>query len=232
MRRAIRDNGLSIFFLVLFLSAVVGQAIAGHAEYNQDQIAHAKLLGEQPDTLSLGRYLLSSDFGNALMENWQSEYLQFALYVMATIWLMQRGSTESKTEDELGAESDEDQRIGEHAQPDSPEWAKLGGLRLWVFSNSLVLAMGLIFLLSWFAQSVTGHNVYNQDQVDHQQGGDQVSWLGYLGTANFWQATLQNWQSEFLAVGSMAILSVYLRQRGSTQSKPVGAPHAETASEG
>jgi hypothetical protein len=232
MKIWVRDNSLSLFFLVIFIAATAGQAIAGHLEFNEQEVAHARLLDEPAETISLGRYVLSSDFGNALLENWQSEYLQFVLFVLATVWLMQRGSTESKTEDELGAETDEQQRIGKHAQPDSPKWAKVGGIRLWLLSNSLVLVMGTIFLLSWFGQSVTGWSEYNAEQFDHDQAGERVSWLGYLGKPHFWEATLQNWQSEFLAVGSMAILSVYLRQRGSTQSKPVGAPHHETASEG
>ena len=115
-------------------------------------------------------------------------------------------------------------------RPDSPEWAKAGGWRTTLFSHSLLMVMTAIFFASWFAQSVTGWNVYNDDQVEHM--GEKVSWLDYVGSADFWEATLQNWQSEFLAVGSIVIFSVYLRQRGSAQSKPVGAPHEETATEG
>jgi hypothetical protein len=96
----------------------------------------------------------------------------------------------------------------------------------WLYSNSLVLVMGAVFLGSWFAQAATGWTEFNAQQVEHHQ--DKLSWLQYVGSADFWQATLQNWQSEFLAVGSMAIFSVYLRQRGSPESKPVGAPHEAT----
>ena len=219
-----------MFFLVLFLVVLVGQAIAGHAAYNDEEVAHAKLLGEQPETLSLWRYVTSSSFGQAVMENWQSEYLQFVVFVMASVWLVQKGSTESKKVDQAGAESDEEQRIGAHAQDDSPKWAKARGLRLWLFSNSLLLVMGFIWLASWFGQSVTGWSVYNAEQIEHKE--TTVNWLGYVTSADFWEATLQNWQSEFLAVGSMVIFSVYLRQRGSSQSKPVGAPHHATAEEG
>ena len=105
-----------------------------------------------------------------------------------------------------------------------------GGVRRWVYSNSLLLVMGAIFLGSWFAQSVTGWSAYNADQLEHE--ASTVGWLGYVGTAGFWEATLENWQSEFLAVGSMAVLSIYLRQRGSPESKPVGAPHDATGVEG
>jgi hypothetical protein len=228
--RFVRDNGLSIFFLALFLVVLVFQAIAGHAVYNEEETAHARLLHETPETLSFWRYVTSSSFGQAVMENWQSEYLQFVVFVMASVWLVQKGSTESKKVDQRGRESDEEQRIGPHAEADSPKWAKANGLRLWLLSNSLLLAMGFIWLASWFGQSVTGWSEYNAEQIQHQSA--PVSWTGYVTSADFWEATLQNWQSEFLAVGSMIIFSVYLRQRGSSQSKPVGAPHHATAEEG
>jgi hypothetical protein len=164
------------------------------------------------------------------MENWQSEYLQFTLFILLTVWLLQRGSPESKELDKAGRESDEEQKVGEHADPRSPRWAKIGGLRRALYENSLVLVMGLFWLGTWLAQSITGVAQYNADQLDHHQ--DPVSWSQYLGTGAFWDNTLQNWQSEFLAVGSMAILAVYLRQRGSPESKPVGAPHDATGVEG
>jgi len=104
------------------------------------------------------------------------------------------------------------------------------GLRLWIYSNSLVLVMAAIWLSSWFAQSVTGNNNYNGEQ--HAHGEPALGYWQFLGTAHFWEATLQNWQSEFLAVGSMAVLAIYLRQRGSPESKPVGAAHSATGTEG
>ena len=210
---------------------LVFQAIAGHALYNDEEIAHARLLHQQPETLSFWRYVTSSSFGQAVMENWQSEYLQFVVFVMASVWLVQKGSTESKKVDQAGPESDEEQRIGPHAEPDSPKWAKAKGLRLWLLSNSLLLVMGFIWLASWFGQSVTGWSVYNAEQIQHKET-DRVTGSATSARADFWEATLQNWQSEFLAVGSMIIFSVYLRQRGSSQSKPVGAPHTATAEEG
>jgi hypothetical protein len=229
LRTALRDNGLSLFFLLIFAAALVAQAIAGHAAYNDDEVMHAQLLHQSPETLSFWRYVTSSSFGNAVMENWQSEYLQFTIYVLATIWLVQRGSTESKAIGQAGLESDADQQVGEHIRPRSPKWAKAGGWRRRIYSNSLLIVMTLIFSASWFGQSVTGWSEYNATQIEHERPG--VSWASYVGSADFWEATLQNWQSEFLAVGTMVIFSVYLRQRGSSQSKPVGAPHAETAVE-
>jgi hypothetical protein len=224
MRRFLRDNGLSIVFLLLFLAALTGQAVAGHADFNEDQVRH----GDPEITLS--RYLVSSEFGNAVMENWQSEYLQFTLMILLTVWLLQRGSPESKELGKSGRESDQRQKAGAYAQRNSPAWVKVQGIRRTLYENSLVLVMGTIWLGTWFAQSVTGMTLYNSERLDHQLSG--VGWFHYLGTADFWERTLQNWQSEFLAVGSMAILAVYLRQRGSPESKPVGAPHSATGVEG
>jgi hypothetical protein len=224
MRRFLRDNSMSIVFLALFLAALVGQAIAGHADFNDNAVSHGD------PTISLGRYLLSSDFGSAVMENWQSEYLQFTLFILLTVWLLQRGSPESKELGKAGRESDQSQKVGPHAKRNSPRWAKVAGIRRTVYENSLVLVMGTIWIGTWLAQSVTGTAQYNAEQLGHQQ--TPVSWSHYITTPSFWENTLQNWQSEFLAVGSMAIFAVYLRQRGSPESKPVGAPHESTGVEG
>jgi hypothetical protein len=224
MRVWLRDQSLSIFFLVLFLLSVLGQSVAGQRAFNHDQLQHGS------ETVSYGRYILSSDFGQALLENWQSEYLQFMLFIMATIWLVQRGSNESKPIGDIGTESDEKQKIGSHAQSNSPLWAKVGGWRTAIYSNSLLIVMSLIFFASWFGQSVTGWTEYNDEQREH--GDSPVSWASYLIRPHFWENTLQNWQSEFLAVGTMAVYTVYLRQRGSPESKPVGAPHDQTGTSG
>jgi hypothetical protein len=224
VRAWLRDNSLSLFFFVIFLAAVIGQAIAGHSAYTNDQLAHGEA------TASLWQYVTSSAFGQAVMENWQSEYLQFMLFMLATVWLLQRGSPESKEPGEEGVESERKQRIGGWADDDSPALAKAGGPRAAVYSNSLLIVMAIIFIGSWFAQSVTGWTDFNQQQATH--GEPALSWLSYLGSAEFWEATLQNWQSEFLAVGSFAAFTIYLRQRGSPESKPVGAPHDATGVEG
>ena len=225
MPRFVRDNSLALFFAAIFLAALAGQAVAGHRLYNEEALQHGG------GTLSFGRYLTSSSFGQAVMENWQSEYLQFTLYLLLTVWLVQRGSPESKEVDRAGRESEEDQLVGEHSRPSSPRWARLGGLRTKIYSNSLLILMAAIFLGSWFAHSVTGWSDYNSDQINHD--GEKVSWWSFVGSSTFWEQTLQNWQSEFLAVGSMAIFAVYLRQRGSPESKPVGAPSDDaTGTEG
>jgi hypothetical protein len=224
VRAFVKHNSLSLAFLGLFLAALVLQAVAGQADFNEDQDRHGD------PRISFARYVTSSEFGTAVMENWQSEYLQFTLFIVLTVWLLQRGSPESKELDKAGRESDKDQKVGEHADPDSPRWAKVAGIRRTVYENSLLLTMGAIWLGTWFAQSITGVTEYNTERLDHQQ--DAVSWAGYLTRPDFWEKTLQNWQSEFLAVGSMAVLAVYLRQRGSPESKPVGAPHDTTGVEG
>ena len=220
MRRFLKDNGLSIAFLALFLGALAFQSIAGWDAYNAEQIEHRE------DTVTWGRYVTSSTFAVAVLENWQSEYLQFTLFILLTVWLIQRGSPESKEPGKEGTESDREQQIGKHADADSPLWARVGGLRTRLYSNSLLLLMATIWVLSWLGQSIAGVVEFNQQQEEHGDGA--VSWAEYLTRADFWERTLQNWQSEFLAVGSMAILSVYLRQRGSGESKPVGAPHDAT----
>jgi hypothetical protein len=219
--RVLRDNGLSIAFGVLFLATLAAQAVSGHDEFNHAAILH------QDSPISLGRYVTSAVFWADVMENWQSEYLQFSLYIFATIYLLQKGSSESKKPDRVGRETDEQQKLGAHTPADAPAWARAGGLRTTIFSNSLLLAMTGIWLASWLAQSIAGRINYNAEQLDHQ--ASPVSWASYVTTSDFWNRTLQNWQSEFLAVGSMVILSVFLRQRGSPESKPVGEPHSTTA---
>ena len=223
MRKFVKENSLSLIFLALFVAALGLQAIAGHADFNEDQVRHGN------PTMSLGRYVVSSEFGTAVLENWQSEYLQFTLFILLTVWLVQRGSPESKELYKAGRESDQAQGVGRHARESSPRWARANGLRRTIYENSLLVVMATIWLASWLAQSLTGVNQYNAERLDHHEL--PVSWLTYLGKPDFWEKTLQNWQSEFLAVGSMAILAVYLRQRGSPESKPVGAQHEATGTE-
>jgi hypothetical protein len=220
MRPWLKDQGLTLFFLAIFALSLVGQSFAGLHEFNAEQAAH----GGEP--YSYWRFLVSSEFGGDVMENWQSEFLQFSLIILATVWLVQRGSTESKKVEDAGAMSDKDERVGEHAPKKAPRWAKVKDWRLRLYENSLGLAMLTIFFGTWFAQSLTNWTAYNHEQTEH--GEPAVTWVSFLGRADFWNRTLQNWQSEFLAVATMAAFSIYLRQRGSPESKPVGAPHDET----
>lgn len=224
MRRTLHDNGIGLMFGALFLLMLVGQAFSGQAQYNDQQIT----AGAEP--VSFLQYVTSSTFAVDIVENWQSEYLQFFLYIFVTVWLVQRGSPESKAVDEAGTETDEEQEVGEHARADSPTWARYTDWRGALFSRSLGLVMGTIFVLSWLAQSVAGWAAYNSEQLGNRE--DPITWLAYIAGADFWNRTLQNWQSEMLAVGSMAVLGIYLRQRGSPESKPVGSAHADTGESG
>jgi hypothetical protein len=224
VRRFLFLNGLSLAFAALFLASLVGQAFAGTADLNDQR------LSEGLEPISLLRFVTSSSFAVDVMENWQSEYLQFFLYIFATVWLIQLGSAESKEPQKVGRESDEEQKVGRHARKDSPPWARVGGWRTTLFSRSLGFVMLALFLLTWAASSVAGWSAFNNEQLMGLE--DPVTWIDYLGMADFWNRTLQNWQSEMLAVGSMAIFSVYLRQRGSPESKPVGAAHRDTGQTG
>ena len=225
MRRlaGLRNYGLSIVFGLLLLAALTGQAFTGMAGFN------GRALDTGLPEVSIGAYLTSSEFAVDVAENWQSEYLQFFLYILLTVWLLQRGSPESKALDRAGRESDKDQLVGEYATADSPAWARASGWRRALFSSSLGLVMGFFFLLSWTAQFIAGRSAYNAGQLVDLQA--PVSWSDYLVAPDFWNRTLQNWQSELLAVGSMVVFSVYLRERGSPESKRVGSPHSETAVE-
>ena len=224
MRRFVRENSLSLFFFGIFALSLVGMSFAGRNAYNAVQAEH----GGAP--VSWWSYVTSTDFGGSVMENWQSEFLQFSLFILATIWLVQKGSNESKVLEDAGLESRAQQQIGRSALTNSPRWAKLDDWRTRIYENSLLLAMTAVFFATWFAQSLNNWREFNDEARQH--GGNVVGWTGYLGNADFWERTLENWQSEFLAVGTMVVFTIYLRQRGSPESKPVGAPHDETASSG
>jgi hypothetical protein len=224
VKQWLKENSLGLVFGLLFLLVLVGQSVAGLADFNERQLTS----GLEP--ISYLRYITSASFGVDVAENWQSEYLQFFLYIMLTVWLVQRGSPESKPLDKAGRESDEDQMLGEHAPADSPAWARATGWRRALFSRSLGLTMGLVFIGSWAAQFVAGRSAYNAEQLMELQA--PLSSSEYLLAPDFWNRSLQNWQSEFLAVGSMVVLSIFLRERGSPESKPVGAPHSSTGIEG
>ena len=225
MRRFAFENGLGLFFGAIFVATLIGQSFAGQRAYNADQLAH------EGQVVSWLDYVLSPDFGGAVLENWQSEFLQFTLFILATVWLVQKGSNESKRLEDVGLESDREQKVGRYAPDDAPGPAKRtkARQRFW-YENSLVLAMAVIFLLSWGGQSLNNWRAENDERREH--GEQTVGWLDYVSGADFWERSLQNWQSEFLAVGTMAVFTIYLRQRGSPESKPVGSPHDETAASG
>ena len=220
MRRELRENGLSIIFGLLFLATLVGQAVVGLADRNG--AARVDGLAE----VDLWRYVTSSSFAVDVAENWQSEYLQFTLFILLTVWLVQRGSSESKPPEEAGRSTDQEERVGAFAPPQAPGPVRRGGTAQALYSVSLVVVMAVIFVLSWAAQAVTGRVAFNEERFRDLL--DPLSLTEYLVHPDFWVRTLQNWQSELLAVGSMTIFAVFLRQRGSPESKKVGTPHHET----
>jgi hypothetical protein len=224
MKRFLRDNGLSVFFLGLFVATVAAQSVAGQHSENADLAEHGAA------AISWRSYVVSPSFAGALMENWQSEFLQFSLVFGATIWLVQKGSNESSELDQVGLEDDEKQLVGPFTPIGGPNIARRNDVRTRIYENSLLLVMTLIFFVTWFGQSLNNWRVFNDERHSHHLGG--IGWVNYLVNADFWEKTLQNWQSEFLAVGTMVVFTIYLRQRGSPESKPVGAPHDETGTSG
>jgi hypothetical protein len=173
--------------------------------------------------VGFAHYLASPHFLEAVFENWESEFLQMAAYVILTIFLFQRGSSESKDPDHREA-VDEDPRTS--TSPDVPAVVRRGGWRLALYEHSLSIALVLLFAVSFVGHAWAGLAHYNEDRLAH--GDAAVGLAAYVGSARFWFESLQNWQSEFLAVLSIVVLSIFLRQRGSPESKPVAAPHFET----
>jgi hypothetical protein len=218
MRDWLRDHGLLITNLALFVIFFGGMMLTGFRVYNAEQLEH----GDQ--AVSLGRYLLSGDFHEATFENWESEFLQMAMYVVLTVFLFQRGSSESKPVDRPAAQ-DEDPRDAAD-RPGAPWPVRRGGWVLTVYENSLSGLFFILFFASLAAHAIGGARAYNAEELAH--GGEPVSTLQYLGTSRFWFESFQNWQSEFLAVAAIVGASVYLRQKGSPESKPVAEPHRET----
>lgn len=222
MRRFFRENGLSlVLFWMFFLTFLVGQTAVGHREYNHEQEDHG---GEQ---VSLSEYLRTGHFLEATTENWESEFLQMFAYVLLTAYLYQKGSSESRKLDEENPQ-DRDPRQSRN-NPDAPWPVRKGGWVLTLYENSLALAFLVLFLISFWLHAVGGRWEYNDEQLQH--GGTTVTVLEYMGTSRFWFESLQNWQSEFLAIWAMVVFSIWLRQRRSPESKPVDSPHSATGTD-
>ena len=221
MRRFVRDNSLSLVAAGLFLLVwIVGQSWAGMRAYNEEQRDHGEA------AVSYGEYLTTAHFGEATFENWESEFLQMGAYVLLTVWLRQRGSAESKGLDK--PEPVDEDPSGHRNDPDAPWPVRRGGVVLALYRNSLSLAFFALFGLSWLLHAITGAHEYSSEQVAH--GAPSVSTWEFLRRAEFWFQSMQNWQSELLAVASIVVLTIFLRQQGSPESKPVHAPHGRTGS--
>jgi hypothetical protein len=220
MRRILRENGLSIVWLgMFFLSFIFGQTVFGHREHNNDERDHGR-----PE-ISYAQYLRTPHFVEATMENWESEFLQMFLFITLTSFLYQKGSAESKKLNEK-EEVDKDPEKS-RKKKDAPWPVRKGGIVLTVYQYSLSLAFLLLFLISFFLHAAGGAREYNQNQLEHGSS-EMVTMFGYLATSRFWFESFQNWQSEFLAVGCMVVFSIFLRHKGSPESKPVDAPHSQT----
>ena len=218
MRKGLRDNGLSIVLFGLFAIFLLGQGLTGWRTYNAEQREH------QEPTVGLGSYLTSGHFVEATFENWESEFLQMAAYVLLTIWLVQKGSSESKPPGG-DPERDADPRSVSEAER-APGPLRRGGWQLRLYENSLGIALVLLFGLSFILHALGGARAFSAEQVAH--GQLPVSVMRFVTTSTFWFQSFQNWQSEFVAVGSIVVLTIFLRQKGSPESKPVAASNDET----
>jgi len=219
MKKWLIEHSLSIVVFSLFFVFLFGQSLAGHRHYNQEQTSH-----QQP-TATYTEYLRSGDFIEGVFENWESEFLQMGMYVVLTVFLYQKGSSESKKLS--GTEPvDAQPRNSKHAA-----WpVRQGGLVLWLYENSLSIAFLVLFLMSFWLHAYGGSQATCQENFEHTDL-ECPSTIRYMGSSKFWYESFQNWQSEFLAVGSIVALSVFLRQKGSPESKPVNVSNGKTGTE-
>jgi hypothetical protein len=218
MKQVFHRNGLSIVLFGLFFIFQVGLSVVGQHQYNQERTDHGR------PTVGYFEYLSSDGFMEATMENWESEFLQMFAYVFLTTFLYQWGSSESKKLDTPEA-VDRDPRLSLNKK-EAPWPVRKGGSLLKLYEHSLTLSLLFLFLISFWLHAVSGARAHSNQELAH--GGNAVTVAQYLGTAQFWFESLQNWQSEFFSIGMMVVLSIFLRQRGSPESKPVDAPHYET----
>ena len=217
--KLLRDHGLAASMFAIFAATLIGLAFVGWNTYNQEQMDHGAA------AIGLLAYLGTPNFGEAVFENWESEFLQMGSYVLLTALLFSRGSAESKDPD-AGEREGDDAAKADRRRRDLPGPVRRGGVLLFLYEHSLTVTLFGIFLATFLLHAITGAGEYSAEQLEH--GGAAVSAIQYLGTSRFWFESLQNWQSEFLAVGALIVLSIFLRQRGSPESKPVAAPHAQT----
>ena len=218
MRRFLHNNGLSMAMFGLFLFSFIGQYLTGIAEYNDDLKTHNK------PAVGYVEYLSEGHFIEATFENWESEFLQMGMYVVLTVFLYQKGSSESKDPDKL-------ERVDVIPEKgllnkNAPAPVKKGGWRLKLYENSLSIALFSLFAISFILHGYGGAKEYNVEQAEHRQ--PTVSTIEFMETSQFWFQSFQNWQSEFLSIGAMVVLSIFLRQKGSPESKPVDSSNSET----
>jgi hypothetical protein len=212
------DHGLSISLLALFVVTMVGRTVSGWLAYNDERVQHGNAV------VSLTAYLWTGHFGEATFENWESEFLQMACYVVFTVFLFQRGSAESKRPGVLEMMDIDPREASNREQAPWP--VRRGGVILTLYEHSLSITFVLLFAASFVLHGVTGVSLHNEQQLAH--GEMPLSAAQFMATSQFWFESFQNWQSEFLSLAAMVILTIFLRQRGSAESKPVAAPTWET----
>jgi hypothetical protein len=216
MKKFFRNNGLSVVMFLLFLISLTGQIIAGLKEYNKDMEEKG---GKQ---IAITQYLGSGHFIESTFENWESEFLQMALLLILSMFLYQKGSAESK-------DPDKKENVDKEPDPrkkDAPWPVRKGGLALAIYKHSLCYALSLIFVLSFLLHWYGSLKDYNQEQLLEKKPTEAA--FEYLGNSRFWFESFQNWESEFLSIFAIVVLSIFLREQGSPQSKPVDAANSET----
>lgn len=218
MLRWLKNNSLSLVLFLLFLIFLVGHSVAGTRHYNEEQTAHG-----QPE-VTYAEYVKSGEFVESVFENWESEFLQMGSYVLLTAFLFQKGSAESK---KLNGKDSYDRKPHKTANANAPWPVRRGGVILKLYENSLSIAFLLLFLMSFWLHAAGGSAAACEENFEHAQS-ECPSVIEYMSTSKFWYESFQNWQSEYLAVFAIVVLSVYLRQKGSPESKPVNSPHGET----
>jgi hypothetical protein len=220
MRRFLKNNSLSLILFALFAVFLVGQSITGFRHYNEEQQTH-----QQPEVV-YSEFLKSGEFIETVFENWESEFLQMGAYILLTVFLRQKASAESK---KLQGDEENDRKPKKSVAADAPWPVKRGGWISKVYENSLSLAFIILFLLSFWLHAYGGSRATCEENLTHKEQECQ-STVQYIGTSKFWYESFQNWQSEFLAVFAIVVLTIFLRQRGSPESKPVNSSHNETGS--
>jgi hypothetical protein len=219
VRETVRENGLLLACVGLFAVFFVGMIVSGAATFNEEQLEHGS-----SEQLSVLQYLATGHFVEATFENWESEFLQMGMYVVLTAFLYQKGSSESKP---LNRNAPQDADPREEVKRNSPWPVRRRGWPLAIYEHSLAIAFFVLFFASWGLHALGGVSAFNEEQIQH--GQPAISVWRYLTTAQFWFESMQNWQSEFIAVAAIIGLSIFLRQRGSAESKPVADPHRETS---
>jgi hypothetical protein len=220
VRRFLQNNSLGIVLFILFIIFLIGQSVAGFQHYNDEQETH-----DQPE-VTYSQFIQSGEFIETVFENWESEFLQMGAYVFLTVFLRQKGSAESR---KLKGEEESDRKPKKSESTDAPWPVKARGIALTLYKNSLSIAFILLFLVSMFLHAFGGARSTCEEDITHDQKSCPTT-IGYMSTSKFWYESFQNWQSEFLAVFSIVMLTIFLRQQGSPESKPVNSPHAETGS--